>query len=504
MNKTYIKMNNNEEYLSLGNIFRIMKEESKSKLNALQSEIFYSLFDGYINDTTINNYCVGIRAIGDTYKQIMIHKQKKYEKNKEELKSMVLNCLHILEGRLYENLSIEEINQKKSFQNLSIRLYNLSKNDKNCPYELKNKLKEALTEKNYYAIFIESIFYAVLQNKQPLYEKELQKTKIEALLQDSCLSYKGLEEYLLLTLNGNVNHDFTLKKLASEGNVYASYEMGIKEYNGLITGKPRYVEAYNYLSVAAESGHAGALYTIGNLFLKKKIGENQEEKAYKYLQKAMELGSVAAINSLGLMYLKGIYVEKNLEKAKKYFNQAALKECVYACNNLGKIMEKEKNFNEAFKYFLKSANLGESWACNQVGEYYRKGIITKDLKKAYFYYEEALKSDYKHICYFAYYNLAVYFFKEGNIDGSINEDKTKYKEYLEIASKKGILKASMELFYSYYQEYLEKRESLEKEKVLEYKEKIELHKEFNKKLKEQIETDLKKIEKNLKIEIEII
>ena len=59
------------------------------------------------------------------------------------------------------------------------------------------------------------------------------------------------------------------------------------------------VEAYNYLSVAAESGHAGALYTIGNLFLKKKSGENQEEKAYKYLQKAMELGSVAAINSLG-------------------------------------------------------------------------------------------------------------------------------------------------------------------------------------------------------------
>lgn len=83
MNKVYIKMNNNEEYLSLGNVFRIIKEESKSKLNALQSEIFYSLFDEYINDTTINNYCVGVRAIGDAYKQIMIHKQKKYEKRKK-------------------------------------------------------------------------------------------------------------------------------------------------------------------------------------------------------------------------------------------------------------------------------------------------------------------------------------------------------------------------------------------------------------------------------------
>ncbi len=83
MNKVYIKMNNNEEYLSLGNVFRIIKEESKSKLNALQSEIFYSLFDEYINDTTINNYCVGVRAIGDAYKQIMIHKQKKYEKKRK-------------------------------------------------------------------------------------------------------------------------------------------------------------------------------------------------------------------------------------------------------------------------------------------------------------------------------------------------------------------------------------------------------------------------------------
>ena len=504
MNKVYIKMNNNEEYLSLGNVFRIIKEESKSKLNALQSEIFYSLFDEYINDTTINNYCVGVRAIGDAYKQIMIHKQKKYEKKKENVKSMALNCLHILEGRLFEDLSIEEINQNKSFQNLSVRFYNLSKNDQNCSYDLKNKLKEALSEKNYYDIFNECIFYAVLGNKQPLYEKERQKTKIEAILKDSCLSYKGLEDYLLLTLNGNVNHDFTLKKLAKEGNVYASYEMGIKEYNGLISGEPRYVEAYRYLSVAALSHHAGALYTIGNMYLKKKFGENQEEEAYHYLKKAMDLGSVAAINSIGLMYLNGIYVEKNLEKAKKYFKEAASKECVYACNNLGKILEKEKNVKEAFNYFLKCANLGESWACNQVGEYYRKGIIEKDNQKAFDYYTEALTSDYKHICYYAYYNLALYYYKNGNMEGLINKDKIKYREYLEKASKHGILKASVELFYDHYQKYLEKKEPLEKEKVLVYKDKIESHKEFDIALKEQIENALRKMEKNLKIKIETL
>ena len=38
-------MNDNDEHLSLGNLFRIIKELSKNKFSALQSEIFCSLFD---------------------------------------------------------------------------------------------------------------------------------------------------------------------------------------------------------------------------------------------------------------------------------------------------------------------------------------------------------------------------------------------------------------------------------------------------------------------------
>ena len=91
MKKKYIKLNNNDEHLSLGNLFRLIKELSKNKLSALQSEIFCILFEiESINDTTVNNYCVGCRGISSEYKQIFLNKIKKYNKNKEEFADNII------------------------------------------------------------------------------------------------------------------------------------------------------------------------------------------------------------------------------------------------------------------------------------------------------------------------------------------------------------------------------------------------------------------------------
>ena len=81
MAKEYIRMNNNDNHLSLGNLFRVIKELSKNKYTAMQTEIFCILFGvESINDTTVNNYCVGCRKIGNDYKQIFLNLQKKYGK----------------------------------------------------------------------------------------------------------------------------------------------------------------------------------------------------------------------------------------------------------------------------------------------------------------------------------------------------------------------------------------------------------------------------------------
>ena len=74
MKRNYIKMNNNDKYLSFGNVVRVIKEVSNNK-NAMQLEIFSSIFDiNNVNITTINNYCIGIRAIGLEYKKIFQNK----------------------------------------------------------------------------------------------------------------------------------------------------------------------------------------------------------------------------------------------------------------------------------------------------------------------------------------------------------------------------------------------------------------------------------------------
>ena len=83
MSKKYIKMNDNNNHLSIGNFCRIIKENSLNKSFAGQSEIFSTVFNiDNINDSTINNYCIGCRSIGSDYKEIFYNFKDKYNKNK--------------------------------------------------------------------------------------------------------------------------------------------------------------------------------------------------------------------------------------------------------------------------------------------------------------------------------------------------------------------------------------------------------------------------------------
>lgn len=43
--KKYIKLNNNDNHLSLGNFTRIIKENTINKTSALQTEVFSTLFN---------------------------------------------------------------------------------------------------------------------------------------------------------------------------------------------------------------------------------------------------------------------------------------------------------------------------------------------------------------------------------------------------------------------------------------------------------------------------
>ena len=171
MATNYIKLNNNDEHLSLGNLFRVIKELSKNRSAALQSELFCLLFDVEdINDTTVNNYCIGIRSIGNTYKQIFINKEKRYRNNQEEFIPTIVSLLSVMDGTIYKEQDIEFINENESAINLAQKLFNLAKNDKQVSLSFSNKLNELIMSENIYEALVEEIIYVVLYKKQPINE----------------------------------------------------------------------------------------------------------------------------------------------------------------------------------------------------------------------------------------------------------------------------------------------------------------------------------------------
>ena len=507
--KKYIKLNIDDNHLSWGNVTRIIKEHTINKTSALQVEIFCTIFDiPYIGDTTVNNYCTGIRGINDEYKQKYLIYKKKYNKDKSILLDIVTNLLTIIEGNVIsDNNKLSYINNSFILKNICQKLYNISKNDKTVPESLTNLLGTLIKDNNLYEFISNILFFIILDKKQPIYEENIKKEIIETLLSNTDISSIELEEYLNLKFTEGVNYTYSLNNLIKEGNTYALYEMGINEYKGYIKGYPRYDVSYKYFEEASKKNHPSSFYIMSKMYYEHLIGEHTNEElelAYNYLNKAIELGSIPAINQMGLLYLNGIYpVKKDLTKATEYFKRASSFNYAYAYNNLGKIYENKKNFKEAITYYEKSASLGESWALNKLGELHRLGIhVKKDMKKAFDYYNKAIESPIDNMCFHAYYNLAKYFYLTGNTISA--KDTNKAIEYLTIASNHNHIKPSILLLYLYTEKYISNHNEESISKIKNISKLIETHKEYNKEIKKEIEIILKKIKEDNKINLDII
>lgn len=505
MKNNYIKLNNNLNHLSLGNFFNLIKKESKNKSSAIQTEIFCIIFNiDSISDTTVNNYCTGYRSIGNDYKQIYLNYQKKYQKNRELLVPTINNLLSIIDGTIYDYKTIEDLNNKDTLRNLIYNTHTLVKNDIYVPNTFKKEFLNLINNKNYYEAICKILFFIILEKKQPLYESDLVINTIEEILKNTNLSVNDLKDYLSITFKEGINLIPSLKRLAKKNNPYALYELGNKEYNGEITGNPRYEEAYKYHMKAAEFNHPTSCWMIAHMILNKKIGPLQKEDiklACAYLEKAISLNSISAINTKGLCYMYGLNPDHiiNLDKAKECFLIAAKKEYVYAYNNLGRLYEQEKKYNIAFEYFLKSANEEESWACNKVGLYYYKGIGTKkDLNKSFYYFNLGISSPIKIRNPWNIYNIIKLFYLNGNTTIGIKKDMNKSLSLLNTIDN---LKEANELYlYIYYEKYLQNKNKDNLNKLNYYLDIV--NNSFSQKIKKDIEKELNNI-KNYIITIDI-
>ena len=496
---TYIKLNNNDNHLSLGNLFNTIKKISKNKSGAIQTELFCILFNiDSISETTVNNYCTGFRSINSTYKQIYINYKKNFDNNKEILIPTINNLLSIIDGIIYNYQTIKELNNQEALKKLVINMHPLAKNDIYVPNKTKNEILAHIKNNNFYLALSTILFFIILDKKQPVFVEEEIKETIENISRNTNISINDLKKYLELKFKERINLIPSLKKLAKENNPYALHELGNLEYNGIISGYPRYEESFKYHKQAAEFDHPTSNWILAHMIITKKIGSLSNDDiniAWKYLQKAKSLDSISAINSIGICYLHGYTPNKetNIDKAIKYFEKAAKNNYIYAYNNLGKIYEDKKDYQKAFEHYLKSANDEESWACNKVGEYYRLGLyVEKDLEKAFHYYTIGANSQIIDRCNWNIYNLVKYFYLEGNSSLGIKKDIDKSISLLNQIKDS---EYSNELFlYAYYELYQKDNSYINK--VNYYLNKLNNNILINKAYKIKIENKLNEIKQN--------
>ena len=171
MKKNYIKMNDNDNYLSLGNLINVIKKVSNNK-NAMQTELFCTLFNvNNVNATTINNYCIGYRAIGIEYKKIYVDLKRKYESDKLVYIDIILGILSIMDDVIYikDENSLDLINSNKKLIETINELLKIASKDEHIE---KNKLNE-LKSMNSYESFIEILNHCILENNQPVYTQSI-------------------------------------------------------------------------------------------------------------------------------------------------------------------------------------------------------------------------------------------------------------------------------------------------------------------------------------------
>ncbi len=496
----FIRLNTNDNYLSFGNLFRVIKEESSNAKIFVQSDLFCIIFNTYdIADSTVNNYCTGLRAINAKYRNYFEEVRDKFKKDKNILIETIAKIIELI-GNKEEIVSIKQINNNTKLNHICNKLYTISKNDSDVGIKLSNELYHDLENGDLYNFIVKVLFYVILEKKQPIRINEQINDVIERNIYDTNISVKDIEEFIKIQLNSGIWSIRGIKELAQKGNPFACFEMASMECYGIITGKARYEEAYKYYKISAQNNHPVANWAIGYLYYKGHIGNRTKEDLYlalKYFNKAKRLNCSNAFNSLGVILLNGDipHVEKNKNSAIQMFEKAISLGNVYAYNNLGKIYEENKNYKKAYEYYIVSANSGESWSANKIAEFYRKGLgIKKSMKKAFEYYYSSSESPEFMLCPWSKYNLAKYFYKDGKIEIGIECNINKAIELLDDVSEK-LIQASEELIYIYFNLYLEsgKKEQGYLNKINLYKEKCERNINYNNQIRKKIENKLKQI-----------
>ena len=188
--------------------------------------------------------------------------------------------------------------------------------------------------------------------------------------EDLATWYTRILEYMVITMQNNLDLTITHQNECNDGNNNKCYELGIMYYkgeSGLGADTKKSSELFGKAckgSIGEACNYLGVMYELTEITTK-----NNNRKASGFYKKACDGGIAASCNNLGVLYLDGEgFSSANKREAELYFKSACDLEYAEGCFNMGKM-----HFNgegglsvdiiKAMEYGQKACKLGYKKAC---------------------------------------------------------------------------------------------------------------------------------------------
>lgn len=185
-----------------------------------------------------------------------------------------------------------------------------------------------------------------------------------------------------------------LNRAVDKGNKKEAYYLLGHVYNLYDDSTEEIKEAIKYYELAAQNGHADAMYELGQLYNYSELeGVENKEEAFAWYQKAANGRNTNGMLALAYMYETGDGVKEDQQKAAKWYLEAA--EGGDYDNAMVEIGNRylvgngiEKNLEMAEKWLSKALKAGNKIALNNLGvlsllkQTEKDEIITKFFQKA--------------------------------------------------------------------------------------------------------------------------
>lgn len=190
--------------------------------------------------------------------------------------------------------------------------------------------------------------------------------------------------------SNGVNQD--VKGIDSE----QQYSLGRAHFEGRDGRRQDCAEAIKWWEVAAKNGHAGAMYDIGNVFLKPSKGcpiKQDYAKALNWYRRAANRGDARAMTSIGVMHEGGMGVKRDGREAVKWYFMAANRGDDQAKINLGSSYSSgrfvERDYAKAMEWYMSAwRSMSASLAGALIGDMYRDGLgVAKNPEEAERWYK---------------------------------------------------------------------------------------------------------------------